>query len=119
MDFKKRFDYSDINNFLPDNFTAGTTEYFRQKLPRLPEEEYLILEAKTRKEYTEVDKSDTYERVKKYKQELADKIIKELEEREDPSFNDKPVIDDYEKEMEIQFNIIKNKLGKIYINNDL
>ena len=33
MDFKaqKKFDYTDINNFLPDNFMTGTAEYYQNK----------------------------------------------------------------------------------------
>ena len=31
MDFKKKFDYNDINNFLPDNKTIGTSDYYRNK----------------------------------------------------------------------------------------
>ncbi len=119
MDFKKRFDYSDINNFLPDNFTAGTTEFYRNKIARLPDEEYLILEAKTREEYNENDVKEVYEQVNKYKQDYASKILKELAEREDPEFINAPVENEFEKEMNIQFTNIKNKFSKITINNDL
>ena len=31
MDFKKKFDYNDINNFLPDNQTVGTSDFYRDK----------------------------------------------------------------------------------------
>ena len=29
--FKKKFDYNDINNFLPDNKTVGTVDFFNKK----------------------------------------------------------------------------------------
>ena len=29
MDFKKKFDYDDINNFLPDNLTIGKSEFYQ------------------------------------------------------------------------------------------
>ena len=32
MDFKKKFDHNDINNFLPDNVTVCTSGYFQKKL---------------------------------------------------------------------------------------
>lgn len=40
MDFKKKFDYNDINNFLPDNYYIGTADYYKQKF-NLPEYEYI------------------------------------------------------------------------------
>ena len=36
MDFNKKFDYDDINNYLPDNKTLATSEYFQNKFVGLP-----------------------------------------------------------------------------------
>ena len=49
MNFKKSFNYEDINNFLPDNLTIGSSEYYREKFHNsLPEYMCDILEIKTR-----------------------------------------------------------------------
>jgi hypothetical protein len=54
MDFKqqKKFDYNDINNFLPDNFTTGTAEYYQNKFgDKFPDHYYKLMEILTRPEY--------------------------------------------------------------------
>ena len=58
MDFKqqKKFDYNDINNFLPDNFTTGTAEYYQNKFGnKFPEHYYTLMEILTRPEYNDPD----------------------------------------------------------------
>lgn len=54
MDFKqqKKFDYTDINNFLPDNLTTGTAEYYQNKFgDKFPDHYYKLMEILTRPEY--------------------------------------------------------------------
>ena len=52
MDFKKKFDYNDINNFLPDNMTVGRSEYFKNKFnDKLPSHVCEMLEVKSRIEF--------------------------------------------------------------------
>lgn len=119
MDFKKRFDYSDINNFLPDNKTIGTIEYYREKtFNRLPEEEYILLEAKAREEYCEDDVKEIYKQVNQYKKSLQEQVLYEFKERENPDFN-KLNVSDYELEMELLFTSTKEKLSNIKIVNDI
>jgi hypothetical protein len=52
MDFKKKFDYDDRNNFLPDNKTIGRSDFFRNKFnDKLPSYICDILEIKSRIEF--------------------------------------------------------------------
>ena len=53
MDFNKKIDYDDINNFLPDNKTLATSEYFQNKFVGLPSYMCDMLEVKSRVEYNE------------------------------------------------------------------
>ena len=51
MDFNKKFDHNDINNYLPDNKTLATSEYFQNKFVGLPSYICDMLEVKSRVEY--------------------------------------------------------------------
>lgn len=77
MDFKKRFDYKDMNNFLPDNYVMGTSYYYKEKY-KLPEYEYMILEAKSRIEYSDEDVNKVLEKVKDIKLSEYDSMMNEL-----------------------------------------
>jgi hypothetical protein len=53
MDFKKKLDHKDINIFLPDNLTIGTTEYYDKKFNgMMPNYVCEYLEVKSREEYS-------------------------------------------------------------------
>lgn len=52
MDLKRKFDLNDINNFLPDNYTIGTSEYYNNKFRgMMPNYMCEYLELKSREEY--------------------------------------------------------------------
>jgi hypothetical protein len=113
MDFKKRFDYKDINSYLPDNQTIGTMEYYREKTNnKLPEEEYFILETRARVEYSDEDIKNAYVLANQFKLHMHNKLLKELEEREDKDYENNYGDDTYEKEMNDKFNEIKIKLSE-------
>lgn len=58
MNFTKKFDHDDIMNYLPDNFTLGSSDYFDKKFKsRLPSYLCNILEVKSRKEYSNEDEN--------------------------------------------------------------
>ena len=83
MDFKRKFDYSDINNFLPDNVTLGTEAYYRNKFNnKLPDELFYGFEVLTRKEYNNTDIEQYKSLVVQYRKDFHNKIMSEFEERE-------------------------------------
>lgn len=87
MDFKKRFDYEDINSFLPDNDTLGNSQYFQEKFGgRLPDGMETVLEAKTRIEFSEEDVKLVVESYQKKQKQDYEQLMKEYEER----INEKP-----------------------------
>jgi hypothetical protein len=87
MDLKKRFDYNDINNFLPDNQTLGNSQYFYEKFGgRLPNGMETVLEAKTRVEFSEEDVKVVVENYQNKQKQEYEQLMKEYEER----VNEKP-----------------------------
>ena len=81
MDFKKRFDYSNINNFLSDNETVGRAEYYRNKFNnKLPDYCYDLMEIQSKPEYDEVDVEEIIEYIKEYKSSMHKTIIAAFEE---------------------------------------
>jgi hypothetical protein len=80
MDFKKKFDYSDINNFLPDNVTLGRSEYFQKMFhDMMPTYVCDILELKTREEYDNINKDKLIEMIKQRNIEEGLNVWKEYE----------------------------------------
>jgi hypothetical protein len=86
MDFKgqKKFDYNDINNFLPDNFTTGTAEYYQNKFgDKFPEHYYKLMEILTRPEYDDPEEViRIVEQVRTDAKLENEKIINEWNERQ-------------------------------------
>ena len=83
MDFKKKLDYKDINIFLPDNLTIGTTEYFNEKFNgMMPNYVCEYLELKSREENNNEKHNEEMLNIIKEKA-IQDnlKIIQEYEER--------------------------------------
>ena len=62
--FGKKFDHSDLTDFLPDNHIIGTVSFFQKKYPTMDEHICKILEIGTRPEY------DDEEEVKKLKEQI-------------------------------------------------
>ena len=80
MDFKKRFDYNDINNFLPDNLTIGNVDYYLNKFDdKLDEEDCEKLAVLSRVEYKEII-SEIDQRKKEKGQALIQEYIQREEE---------------------------------------
>ena len=86
MDFKqqKKFDYNGINNFLPDNLTAGTAEYYQNKFgDKFPEHYYKLMEILTRPEYDDPEEViRIVEQVRTDAKLENEKIINEWNERQ-------------------------------------
>ena len=82
MNFKKKIDHKDINVFLPDNLTIGTTEYFDNKFKgMMPDYICEILELKSREEYSNEKHNEEMLNIIKEKARQENlKIIKEYEE---------------------------------------
>ena len=85
MDFKKKFDYDDINNFLPDNKTLATSEYFQNKFVGLPSYVCDILEVKSRVEYNEKSEIEFLNIIKEKKRLEDEKLMAEYDERANES----------------------------------
>jgi hypothetical protein len=82
MDFKKRFDYEDINNFLPDNQTIAKTEYFNKKFKgKMPDYICDILEIKSRVEFKEEEENKFIDMIKESVKNTNQKLMEEFEER--------------------------------------
>lgn len=82
MDFKKTFDYSDINNFLPDNTTVGTSDFYRNKFQnKFPDHYYDIFEVMSRSEYSENETIQLIENVRNEMRAENKKIIDEWNQR--------------------------------------
>ena len=83
MNFKKTFDYTNIDNFLPDNITLARADFFESKFNhKLPAGYGAIFEAKSRIEYSEEDEKLIIEQVKQKEIEYMQKLMKEYEERQ-------------------------------------
>ena len=85
MNFNKKFDYDDINNYLPDNKIVGTSQFFQTKFKNLPSYVCDILEVKTRNEYNEENEIEFIKLIKEAKREQENKLLRELEDRENES----------------------------------
>lgn len=85
MDFKKRFDYEDISNFLPDNKTIAKTEYFNKKFNgKMPDYLCEILEIKSRIEFKQEEEDKYIEIITESARNEGKKLIEEFEERSKP-----------------------------------
>ena len=80
--FKKKFDYNDINNFLPDNKTVGTVDFFNKKFKNnMPDYICELLAVETLVE-NEEEKEKQKQEILNKKKEYTNKLLAELEERE-------------------------------------
>jgi len=75
-------DYSDKNNYLSDYYTIGTVEYWKKRLPKLPEEQYIIMEMQSREEYDTEDLVNFKQSLINFKEFQKEKLMREFEERE-------------------------------------
>ena len=100
MDFNKKFDYDDINNYLPDNKTLATSEYFQNKFVGLPSYICDMLEVKSRVEYNEKSEIEFINFIKENKKKQDEKLMVEFEDRENESItplkNDLDYLDSFE-----------------------
>ena len=100
MDFKRKFDHNDINNYLPDNKTLATSEYFQNKFVGLPSYICDMLEVKSRVEYNEKSEIEFINFIKENKKKQDEKLMKEFEERANESItplqNDLDELDSFE-----------------------
>ena len=85
MDFNKKFDHNDINNYLPDNKTLATSEYFQNKFVGLPSYVCDILEVKSRVEYNEKSEIEFINFIKEKKRLEDEKLMAEYDERANES----------------------------------
>ena len=85
MDFKKKFDHDDINNYIPDNKRLASSEYFQNKFVGLPSYICDILEVKSRVEYNEKSEIEFINFIKENKKKQDEKLMVEFEDRENES----------------------------------
>jgi hypothetical protein len=82
MNFKKKLNHEDINNFLPDNLTVCTSNYFQKKLgEKMPKYISDILELKSRPEHDNENKENMIEMVKEEYIQEGYNLWKEYEDR--------------------------------------
>ena len=104
MDLKKRYDYDDLSNFLPDNVMVCTEQFYRKKYKNLPDYLYKVLEVKAKNWYSEKDEKEAIEEAKQKIKDYNNKLLKELDER----FNH---VDDENNELQFEMEsfCLKNK----------
>ena len=113
--FKKKFDHTDINNFLPCNKTIGTVDFFNKKFKNnMPEHICELLSVETLIE-NEEEKERAKEEILNKKKEYTEKLLKEYEDRK----NDiKDNIDEiYDKYLTPNFNI-ETEIKNLNISNE-
>lgn len=88
MDFKKKFNYDDINIFLPDNITMGTTEFYQSKYPTLPEVECMKLEILSRVEYDETEQEKAIKKLVEEQLLYNQQLEQEMFDREQVNKDD-------------------------------
>ena len=81
MDFKKKFDHDDINNYIPDNKRLASSEYFQNKFVGLPSYICDILEVKSRVEYNEKSEIEFLNIIKEKKRLEDEKLMAGYDER--------------------------------------
>ena len=85
MDFKKKFNHDDINNFLPDNKILASSEYFQNKFVGLPSYVCDMMEVKSRVEYNEKSELEFLNIIKEKKRLEDEKLMAEYDERANES----------------------------------
>ena len=86
----KKFNQDDLEIYKPSNLTVGTANFFRGKLPGLPDYYYDALESSARREYTDEEKLEAIARARKEKKELENKLMLEYLERTKIIISDEP-----------------------------
>ena len=80
MNFKKKFDHNNINNYLPDNRTIAMSEFFQKKFEGLPSYICDMMEAKSRIEYDDYDTEIILKLIRDRQIEENKKLIDEYNE---------------------------------------
>lgn len=78
--FKKSSNIKSLYDFLPDNHTIGTAEYYKRKFPNIPEYYCELLELES-KEFTEEYKTQRRNEILEMKKIQDKKLLEELEIR--------------------------------------
>ena len=86
----KKFNQDDLEIYKPTNLTVGTANFFRGKLPGLPDYYYDALESSARREYSEEEKEEAIARARKEKKEIENKLMLEYLERTKIIISDEP-----------------------------
>jgi len=123
--FKKRFDHNDINNFLPDNKTIGTFDFYNKKFKnRMPEHISEICSIKALIDDEEVIENKIKEILDK-QQEYYDKLLNEYNERymdtnDENDLNEKMKRQEYYEKLNKKDDdsIITEKINNLVINNE-
>ena len=86
MDFKKKFEYEDLTNYLPDNWTLGRSEFYQHKFnDKMPLYICDILEINSRKEFNDDHENiELIKLIKEAKKQSDINLMKEYEERNKP-----------------------------------
>jgi hypothetical protein len=98
MNFTKKFDHEDINNYLPDNKIVGTAEFFQNKYKKMPTYICEMLEVKSRNEYNDEKENEFLKLIKEAKKEEDRKLIEEFDKRQEsitPLINELDELDNF------------------------
>ena len=82
FDLKKKFNHSDINNFLFDSQTVGTFDFYKNKFQnKFPDHYYELFEVLSRSEYNDEKCNELIERVREEDRRINKQIIDEYRQR--------------------------------------
>ncbi len=115
--FKKKFDYNDLNNFLPDNKTVGTFDFYNKKFDnRMPEHISEICSVKALID----DEEEKQKRIKEIldkKEEYNNKLLNELRERELDT-NEEHELNEIKKKDEYINKFLNENINNLTISNE-
>lgn len=115
--FKKKFDHNDINNFLPDNKTVGTFDFYNKKFNnRMPEHISEICSVKALID-DEEEKQIKIKEILDRKEEYNNKLLNELRERELDTNEENELNEDIRKQEYIN-KILNENINNLTINNE-
>ena len=115
--FKKKFDHNDINNFLPDNKTVGTFDFYNKKFDnRMPEHITKICSVQALID----DEEEKQKRIKEIldeKEEYNNKLLNELRERELDT-NEEHELNEINRKEEYINKILNENINNLTISNE-
>lgn len=116
--FKKKFDYNDLNNFLPDNKTVGTFDFYNKKFDnRMPEHISEICSVKALID-DEEEKQIKIKEILDKKEEYNNKLLNEYLERSLDTNEEHELNEKIKKEEYINENNLNENINNLTISNE-